>query len=63
MTCDGTVKRYPALPGDTDLLLVVDLPETAEAVRTSVVLGSMLGIKFSTTPAVTIEEFDRLIDK
>ncbi len=57
----GTIKAGYALLGKTDLLLIVDFPGTPQAVRSSVALGNMLGVTFTTTPAVTIEEFDKLV--
>ncbi len=58
----GTIKAGYALLGKTDLLLVVDFPNTPQVVRTSIALGNMLGVTFTTTPAVTIEEFDKLVE-
>ena len=51
-----------ALLGEKDLLLILDLPGTEAAMKTSVALSKMLGIGFTTAPAVTIEEFDKLIE-
>ena len=50
-----------ALMGDKDLVLIVDLPSTEKVMQTSVALSKMLGIGFSTSPAVTIETFDKLL--
>ena len=57
----GTVKDGYALLGSSDLLLIVEFPDTASAVKTSVDMGKMLGVSFATTPAITIEEFDKLV--
>jgi uncharacterized protein with GYD domain len=51
-----------ALLGEKDLVLIVDLPDTDQAIKTSVALSKMLGIGFSTSPAVTIETFDKLVE-
>lgn len=56
----GKIVSGYALLGNTDLLLIVDFPETPQVVRTSLALGNLLGVSFTTAPAVTIEEFDRL---
>jgi len=56
----GKVKAAYALLGDTDLLFIVEFPKTKSVLKTSVEMGNMLGISFSTTPAVTIDEFDNL---
>jgi len=50
-----------ALMGDKDLVLIVDMPSTEKVIQTSVALSKMLGIGFSTSPAVTIETFDKLL--
>ena len=57
----GKVIGGYALLGDTDLVLIVDLPSTEKVMQTSVALSKMLGIGFSTSPAVTIETFDKLL--
>jgi len=57
----GVLKSGYALLGDADLVLIVDLPSTEQAMKTSVALTKLTGIAFTTTPAVTIEEFDKLI--
>ena len=51
-----------ALLGDKDLVLLVDLPNTEQAMKTSVALSKLLGIGFTTSPAVTFETFDKLIE-
>ena len=58
----GKLQAAYALLGDTDLVLVVDFPGVKEAMGTSVKLAQLLGISFTTSPAVTVEEFDRLIE-
>lgn len=57
----GKLTAGYALLGEKDLVLIVDLPDTEAAIKTSVALSKMLGIGFSTLPAVTIETFDQLI--
>ena len=49
-----------ALLGEVDLVLIVELPDTEQAMKTSVALSKMLGIAFTTAPAVTVEEFDKI---
>lgn len=58
----GKVIGGYALLGDTDLVLIVDLPSTEKVMQTSVALSKMLGIGFTTSPAVTIETFDKLLE-
>ena len=57
----GALKAAYATLGDSDLLLIADMPDTERAIKTSVELSKMLGISFSSVPAITVEEFDRLV--
>jgi uncharacterized protein with GYD domain len=59
----GQVKAMYAMLGMADLLLIVDLPGVEAAIQTSVALGQMTGISFCTSPAITVEEFDKLVGK
>jgi uncharacterized protein with GYD domain len=56
----GSVKSGYALLGKTDLVMVVDFPSNKDAMKASVGLAKLLGISFTTAPAVTMEEFDKL---
>lgn len=58
----GKLTAGYALLGEKDLVLIVDLPSTEQAVKTSVALSRMLGIGFSTSPAVSVEVFDKLTE-
>jgi uncharacterized protein with GYD domain len=58
----GKVKAGYALLGETDLVLIVDFPGVQEAMKASVELNKLLGISFTTSPAVTLEEFDKLFE-
>jgi uncharacterized protein with GYD domain len=57
----GELKGGYALLGDYDLVLIIDLPGMEQAMKTSVALAKLLGISFTTSPAMTIEEFDKLV--
>lgn len=57
----GQVKEIYALLGEHDLLLVVDLPDTATAMKASIALLEMTGVSFSSVPALPVAEFDRLV--
>lgn len=50
-----------ALLGDKDLVLIVDLPNTEQAMKTSVALSKLLGVGFTTSPAVPVDTFDKLM--
>jgi uncharacterized protein with GYD domain len=57
----GELKEGYALLGDYDLVLIVDLPDTEHAMQTSVALSGLLGISFSTVPAISVADFDKLV--
>lgn len=56
----GKVNLMYALLGTYDLAFVVDFPGISEAMKTSVTLAKLTGISFTTSPAITVEEFDKL---
>ena len=56
----GKVNSIFALLGDYDLLLVVDFPGINEAIKASVALTKLTGIGFNTSPAVSVDEFDKI---
>ena len=58
----GELKTGYALLGDIDLVLIVELPDTERAMKTSVALSKLLGISFSTVPAVNMADFDKLME-
>jgi uncharacterized protein with GYD domain len=57
----GDLKAGYVLLGNVDLVLAVDLPDTQKALATSAALSKLTGIAFTTSPAVTIDEFDKLM--
>jgi uncharacterized protein with GYD domain len=60
---DGKVKSMYALLGQQDLVFVVDFPDINQAIKASVSLSNLLGIPFTTSPAVTVEEFDAMMEE
>jgi len=58
----GKIKSGYALLGRFDLVLIVELPDSEQAMKTSVALSKMLGISFTTAPAVSMEDFDKLME-
>lgn len=56
----GEVRAMYALLGDIDILFIVELPGTEEAVKASLLLSTLTGIGFSTSPALEVPDFDRL---
>ena len=57
----GTLTSGYALLGDANLVLIVELADTERAMQTSAALTKLLGISFSTVPAVSLEDFDRIM--
>ena len=60
--CGGKIQALYALLGETDVLAIVDFPGLNEAMKASVELTKLLDVSFTTAPAVTVEEFDKLIE-
>jgi uncharacterized protein with GYD domain len=58
----GKLNSAYAILGEQDLVLITDFPDTETAMKTSVALSKMLGIGFSTAPAVMVERFDQLTE-
>ena len=59
----GKVEAMYATLGEQDLVLVVELPGNVDAMKASIGLSKLTGIAFRTAPAVSVEEFDKLIGK
>jgi uncharacterized protein with GYD domain len=57
----GSIKGMYAMLGEKDLLFILDLPSVAAAMQVSVSLSKTTGIAFTTAPAVTVEDFDKLM--
>jgi len=57
----GELKAGYALLGKDDLVLVVELPGAEQAIKASIALAKLTGIAFTTSPAVTVAEFDKLV--
>ena len=57
----GSLVSGYALLGKVDLMLIVDFPGIEEAMKPSVGLAKLLGISFTTAPAVSIKKFDKLM--
>jgi len=56
----GQVKSVHALLGEHDLVIIADLPGTEQAMQCSLALHKLTGIAFTTAPAVSVEQFDKL---
>ncbi len=56
----GKVNSMYALLGKYDLVLLVDLPGVAEVMKVSIALNKLTGIAFTSFPAISVEEFDKI---
>ncbi len=59
--CGGKIGSAYALLGRYDLACLAEFPGVTEAMKASFSLSKALGISFITLPAVSVEEFDKLI--
>jgi len=50
-----------ALLGKYDIVLIADFPGVAEVMKASIALNKLTNISFTSFPAVSIEEFDKVI--
>ena len=57
----GDIKSMFAVLGETDLLFVAEFPGVDKAMQFSVALAKLTGIAFTTYPAVTVADFDKLM--
>ena len=48
-----------AVAGGIDIVLLVELPDNSRAMAVSAALTKLTGVAFTTSPAVTLEEFDK----
>jgi len=57
----GKVNSMYALLGKYDIVLITDFPEVSNVMKASISLNKLTGIAFTSFPAITIEEFDKMI--
>ena len=57
----GNVQAMHAMLGAHDLVFCVQLPDIESALKASVKLTQLTGISFTTSPAVSVEHFDRMM--
>ncbi len=58
----GEIVTGYALLGKYDLILILELPDSSQAMKASVALSKMLGISFVTAPAVSMGDFDEIVE-
>jgi len=54
------ISKYVLL-GENDLVIIVDFPNITGVLKASVALNQLTGISFTTSPAITVDEFDVLM--
>lgn len=59
----GHVNSIYALLGEKDLVFIVNFPDIEQVMKAAVALSKMTGISFSTTLAIPVEEFDRMMSE
>ena len=59
----GKVKDVYATLGEHDLVFIVEMPDAETAIKASVALTKLIGVTLSSTPAVPVEEFDRIMSE
>jgi uncharacterized protein with GYD domain len=57
----GEIKSIYALLGDIDLVIIATFPGTEQAVKSSIAVSKLTGIAFTTSEAIAVEDFDRMI--
>ena len=57
----GKVNSMYALLGKYDIVLITDFPGITEVMKASIALNKLTNISFTSFPAITIEEFDKVI--
>lgn len=57
----GEPKAMYVLLGEVDIVGIADFPGLEEAMKASVALARHTGMSITTSPAVTVEEFDKIM--
>jgi uncharacterized protein with GYD domain len=57
----GQVNSTYALLGEQDLVLIVEFPNLEQVMKASIALTKMTSVSFKTSPAIAVEDFDKMI--
>ena len=57
----GEIESIYALTGETDLVIIAKFSSTEKAVMSSVALCKLTGIAFTTSEAIAVSDFDKMI--
>lgn len=58
----GEIRSMYAMLGEKDVMIIASLPGAEQAVKASVALSKSTGIAFSTSEAIPVDEFDKLME-
>lgn len=61
--CGGRVEGMYATLGEHDLVFIISFPSIEDAMKCSVFLSRMTGIAFTSSPAVSVEQFDQIMSE
>lgn len=59
----GEVQSMYATLGANDLIFIINFPTNEDATKASVALSKLTGISFNTSPAMTVDDFDKLVEE
>ncbi|HYN06665.1 MAG TPA: GYD domain-containing protein [Vicinamibacterales bacterium] len=59
----GSIESFYYVLGDTDVIIIADLPDATTAAAVSVTVAAGGGVRLSTTPLLTIQEMDAACKK
>ncbi|NMC38548.1 MAG: GYD domain-containing protein [Bacteroidales bacterium] len=59
----GEIKSMYALLGEKDLVIIANFPGIEQAVKSSIAMSRLTGIAFTTSEAIFVEDFDRMISE
>ena len=59
---NGKLNSIYTLLGEYDIILNTDFSDIKDAMKSSIELTKLTNIAFTTMPAISVEEFDNLID-
>jgi len=60
---NGHIVDIYALLGESDLVIIANLPGNTEALKASIALSRETGVRFATRPAVSVKRFDALLSE
>jgi uncharacterized protein with GYD domain len=59
----GSIEAFYYALGDTDLVIIADLPDISSAAAVSLTVAAAGGVRLSTTPLLTLQEMDAACKK